>query len=127
MTLNGLLKEIGTECAFGDVTVTAVTDCVEDVIPGCVFVAVAGNRTDGNRFAGRALSMGAAAVVTARGTGSAREIVVRDPRHAYSALCAAGYASGDYDYTVSRDGVEVSVDGTSYTLSEGGELIEARF
>ena len=44
----------------------------------------------------------------------------------YSALCAAGYASGDYDYIVSPYSVEVSVDGTDYTLSEGGELIAAR-
>ena len=97
MTLNTLLKEIGMESPFGGVTVTAVTDVAEDVVPGCVFVAVAGDRTDGNRFIGRALSMGAAAVVTAKGTGSEREIVVRDPRRAYSILCAAFYGHPDRD------------------------------
>ena len=95
MTLNDLLKETGKECPFGDVTVTAVVDNAEDVIPGCVFVAVEGNRTDGSRFAGRALEMGAAAVVTGKPTGKAREIAVRDPRYAYSALCAAFYGHPD--------------------------------
>ena len=41
---------------------------------------------------------------------------------AYGALCASGYVSADYDYTISPDGVEVRVDDTTWRLSEDGEL-----
>lgn len=41
---------------------------------------------------------------------------------AYGALCAAGYVSADYDYTIAANGVEVRVDGATWQLSEDGEL-----
>lgn len=42
---------------------------------------------------------------------------------AYGALSAAGYVSRDYTYTVSGDGVSVSVGSEAYLLNENGELM----
>ena len=40
----------------------------------------------------------------------------------YGMLCAAGLVSVDYQYTVSPDGVSVTVADRTYRLSENGEL-----
>ncbi len=67
MKLNELLKDVAVVSANVDLE-TAVTDVVYDsrkVTPGCLFVAVTGFVTDGNRYISMALEKGAAAVVTA--------------------------------------------------------------
>ena len=43
----------------------------------------------------------------------------------YAALCAKGLVSGDYEYTVTADGIRVSVDGANYRLGEDGALLPA--
>ena len=40
----------------------------------------------------------------------------------YARLCAEGYASSDYEYAISSDGVRVTVGGDSYRL-DGAELV----
>ena len=95
MLLSELLKELGRESAFGDAEIASVTDDFENVRPGSLFVAVAGDRSDGHLRVKQALEKGAAAAVTGRPTGASREIVVNDPRKALSALCAAFYGHPD--------------------------------
>ena len=41
----------------------------------------------------------------------------------YARLRAEGYASSDYTYTVSEDGIRVSVEGREYRLDDSGALI----
>ena len=43
---------------------------------------------------------------------------------AYARLCAEGFVSHDYTFALRDDGLWATVDGTTYRLSEGGELID---
>ena len=95
MLLRDLIKEIGQESPFGDAEIVCVTDQFENVVPGSLYVAVEGKRRDGHTLVRQALENGAVAAVTGRSVGCGREIVVRDPRTAYSCLCAAFYGHPD--------------------------------
>ncbi|MBQ6118628.1 MAG: UDP-N-acetylmuramoyl-L-alanyl-D-glutamate--2,6-diaminopimelate ligase [Clostridia bacterium] len=72
-----------------------MTDIVEEVRPGSLFVAVEGGRNDGHLLVRQALERGAAAVVTGRRTGAENEIVVEEPRKALGLLCAGFYGHPD--------------------------------
>ena len=95
MLLSDLLREIGQSCLISDAEIVSVTDRFEKVVPGCLYVAVEGSRRDGHELVRQALANGAAAAVTGRSVGVGREIVVHDPRVAYSGLCAALYGHPD--------------------------------
>ena len=58
MLLRELLKEIGRECPSGGAEIASVTDVVENVRPGSLFVAVAGDRNDGHLLVRQALERG---------------------------------------------------------------------
>ena len=68
MKLKDLLKDIAvTECtADQDLEISAVCYDSRKAEPGCLFVAVSGFASDGNRFIPMAMSKGAVAVVTAK-------------------------------------------------------------
>lgn len=89
MTLHSLLKEIGLECDFSDCEVTSVTDRIENVHSGSVFVCIHGRNYDGHLFAGEAQQKGAAAIICERPVAEERCIVLRNTRVAYSFLCSA--------------------------------------
>ena len=100
MLLKDLLSEIGRESPSGGAEIVRVTDQFENVVPGSLYVAVEGKRRDGHALVRQALENGAVAAVTGRSVGSDREIVVRDPRIAYSLLCAAFYGHPDRELSV---------------------------
>ena len=89
MTLHSLLKEIGIECDFSDCEVTAVTDRIENVHSGSVFVCIHGKNYDGHLFAEEALQKGAAAIICERLVAEGSCILVRNTRVAFSFLCSA--------------------------------------
>ena len=95
MLLRELLQEIGRDVPFGGAEIVSVTDIVEEVRPGSLFVAVEGGRNDGHLLVRQALARGAAAVVTGRPTGAEHEIVVEDPRKVLGLLCAGFYGHPD--------------------------------
>ncbi len=70
MKLQELLKDIiAAEQAyrgFGDLEITGVTADSRSIKPGVVFIAIAGTREDGLRFAGQAVASGAAAIIAER-------------------------------------------------------------
>ena len=68
ITIDELLAATGgTAAARGDRTVTAgLTTDSRAVVPGCIFLALSGERFDGNNFAAEASRKGAAAVVVSR-------------------------------------------------------------
>ena len=68
MKLRELLKNIGVLAYTADLELEISTICYDSrkAGPGCLFVAVGGFATDGNRFIPMALEKGAAAVVTAK-------------------------------------------------------------
>ncbi len=89
MTLHSLLKEIGIECDFSDCEVTSVTDRIENVHSGSVFVCIHGRNYDGHLFGEDALKKGAAAIICERPVTEERYIVLRNTRITYSFLCSA--------------------------------------
>ncbi len=70
------------------VTITDVTDDSRQVKPGCVFVAVKGERVDGHDYVHTALTAGASAVVTqaSLSAGSVPMVRVADSRRALGVL-----------------------------------------
>lgn len=76
------------------VSVTGITCDSRKVVPGMVFVAVAGRREDGQLYVGEALDRGARVIVSQAGdlpVGNRTLVRVADPRLAVSRLAAAWY------------------------------------
>jgi len=67
MKLEDLLKGCSVRSAAGDlgIQILGLAYDSREVVPGYVFFAIRGTRTDGNRFVPRAIAKGAAAVVSA--------------------------------------------------------------
>ncbi|MEA5050342.1 MAG: UDP-N-acetylmuramoyl-tripeptide--D-alanyl-D-alanine ligase [Oscillospiraceae bacterium] len=66
-----------------DRLISAVTTDSRSITPGCLFVAIVGDRFDGNDFARSALERGAAAALVSRETNcTGEQILVRDTRDA---------------------------------------------
>lgn len=88
------LKEIasilGVPCETG-VVITDISTDTRAITPGCLFVALKGERFDGNDFVAQALENGAAAVVCSRRDPSADgvQLVVEDTLAAYQSLARA--------------------------------------
>ncbi|MDR1806250.1 MAG: UDP-N-acetylmuramoyl-L-alanyl-D-glutamate--2,6-diaminopimelate ligase [Clostridium sp.] len=72
-----------------DGEITGLTDRLERLRPGNLFVCIKGRHFDGHVNAQAALENGAAFVVTRQDLGLERQIIVQDSRAAMSLLCAA--------------------------------------
>ncbi|KPL51442.1 UDP-N-acetylmuramoylalanyl-D-glutamate--2,6-diaminopimelate ligase [Prosthecomicrobium hirschii] len=111
MRLDALLDELtpGLPDGLGAVEVTAVTSDSRKVAPGGLFVALAGAKADGARFAGDAVGRGAVAVLAADAAAlgglPVPVITAPDPRRAL-AIAAARLAGP-------QPGTIVAVTGTS--------------
>ncbi len=93
MKLNDLAGLLGAEGGGASAAeVTGVTSDSRKVVPGSVFVAVAGSKADGASYATEAAKRGAAAVVAAKSArveaGAAPLFLVDDPRMALARLAA---------------------------------------
>lgn len=93
MKLSELLKEISTSSSYEDREVTIVTDKSSEIVEGCVFVCIKGGRFDGHTAAGKAQTLGAAAVICEHSVGVDNEIIVENTRCAYSKICAAYFGN----------------------------------
>lgn len=91
MNLQLLLNEIGAENTVGTADIVSVTEKAENVKKGSLFVAVRGKDFDGNELIGKALSSGAAAVISDSVSEGDKVIRVGDARRALSFLCSAFY------------------------------------
>lgn len=94
ISLTDLIRATGgTAAVMGERTVTAgLTTDSRRVVPGCVFLALSGERFDGNTFAAEATRKGAAAVVVSRTEGEyapgATVILVQDTLKALQSLAS---------------------------------------
>ena len=107
MTLAELLDAAGLPrpAQAGDIPVAGVTDDSRRVVPGSVFVAVPGLRSDGHDFAAAAWARGAAAVVATRAAlpglpASVPVVVVDDAAGALARLAAAAAGQPSRGMTV---------------------------
>ncbi len=110
LALTKLSEKLGCKLAL-DVAITEVCTDTRAIAPGCLFVALAGERFDGHDFAIQALAAGAAAVVVSRdvGTPPDRSIYVANTR---SALIALGGVYRD-QFQVRMAGITGSVGKTT--------------
>ncbi len=93
MKLEKLLKDveiINTNMSM-DLDITSVVCDSRKVIPGCLFVAVVGYATDGNRYITKALEAGAAVVVTAHPQENIPCVQVKSDRMALAQISANFY------------------------------------
>lgn len=94
ISLTDLIRATGgTAAVMGERAVTAgLTTDSRRVVPGCVFLALSGERFDGNTFAAEATRKGAAAVVVSRTEGEyapgATVILVQDTLKALQSLAS---------------------------------------
>src|ERR1700690_3036162 len=75
MTFQQVLDGAEVLAQSGDPAVSSVEYDSRRVKPGCVFVAMRGESSDGNRFIDQAISAGAVAVVTDSATEKPRPVV----------------------------------------------------
>ncbi len=91
MNLKILLNSIGAESVISDTEITSVTENIENVINGSIYVAVKGDRTDGNKFVEEAFRKGARIVITESEFSDPRVIRTDNARAALSSLCSCFY------------------------------------
>lgn len=97
MKLSQLLSAIGADCPQ-DAEITALACDSREAVPGALFAALEGARTDGRAYIADALAKGAAAVVCARSPSGGQDLpagvpgaAVDDPRAALALLAAEFY------------------------------------
>ena len=87
--LASVAAAVGGERAGDDVDISSVTTDSRQASPGALFVALAGERTDGHRFVQDAVARGAAAVLVRQGADApAPKVQVASPADALSRLAA---------------------------------------
>ena len=89
VTLSKIAAVLGGELRGADATVDAVTTDTRKVTPGCLFVALKGERFDAHDFAGQAKAAGAGALLVSRPLDcDLPQVVVNDTRLAFGELAA---------------------------------------
>lgn len=89
VTLNQLATILGADVSGGDLTFDAVTTDTRKITPGCLFVALKGERFDAHDFAEQAKAAGAGALLVSRKLDiDLPQAVVKDTRLAFGELAA---------------------------------------
>ena len=102
MKLNDVLSGVTiTSGDIQDVEITGVCYDTRTMIPGCLFVALPGYKTDGHKFIQTALERGAAAVLCRRPPeGEGPWLTTPDPRAALAAASANWFGHPAEELTV---------------------------
>ena len=102
MKLNDVLTGVPlTARQIQDVEITGVCYDTRTMIPGCLFVALPGYKTDGHKFIQTALDKGAAAVLCRRPPeGAGPWLATPDPRAALAAVSANWFGHPARELTV---------------------------
>jgi len=89
VTLNQLARILGADVSGDDLTFDAVTTDTRKITPGCLFVALKGERFDAHDFAEQAKAAGAGALLVSRKLDiDLPQAVVKDTRLAFGELAA---------------------------------------
>ena len=90
MQLSRLIRGIALTDHIGqDVEITSLTSDTRSLVPGGLFAALRGTRTDGTQYISQALDRGAAAVLCEKAPDFPGPwLVAKDARQAYGLLCA---------------------------------------
>ncbi len=91
MNLYTLMKEAGISCDLADCEITGVTEHIENVTNGSIFVAVRGKSFNGNSFISQAFQKGAVCVISDESNDNPLVIKTDDARASLAMLCSAFY------------------------------------
>ena len=96
MKVKELLKGLSYDCVQGseEIEVTEIVNDSRKVVPGCLFMCIAGANFDGHDYAAEVTAKGAKALVVSRPVKAAEDvtvIMVRDTRYAMAFLSAAWF------------------------------------
>ena len=102
MRLNQLLAGVAlTERRAGDVECSGICYDTRTMVPGCLFVALPGYKTDGHKYIAQALEQGAAAVLCQHPPeGEGPWLIAADPRAALAAVSANWFGHPARELTV---------------------------
>jgi len=92
LNLYTLMKEAGISCDFADCEITGITEHIENVTDGSIFVAVRGKSFNGNSFIAQAFEKGAVCVFSEENNDEPRVIKTDDARVSLAMLCSAFYS-----------------------------------
>ena len=93
MNLCEIFSGAGLHVSLPDCEVTCVTENIDSVIKGSIFVAVSGEHHDGNGYIEKALEKGAVCIVSEKDSDRREVVKVSDSRLALSLLCSAFYGN----------------------------------
>ncbi|SUG25737.1 UDP-N-acetylmuramoylalanyl-D-glutamyl-2, 6-diaminopimelate--D-alanalanyl ligase [Salmonella enterica subsp. arizonae] len=104
VTLSKIADVLGAEHRGADLTLDTVITDTRKVTPGCLFVALKGERFDAHDFADKAKANGAGALLVSRPLDiDLPQVIVKDTRQAFGQLAAWGtYASAGAGGRVNR-------------------------
>ncbi len=88
MQLQQLLQNISYQSDLADLEITGITCDSRKVMPGNLFVCIAGANFDGHDHAKESLAAGAVAVLTERDLGISAQVLTDNTRKAYGIACA---------------------------------------
>ncbi len=91
MNLYKLIAQTGISCTLPDREITGITEHIENVTDGYIFVAVKGASFDGNSFIGEALLKGASCVFSEEDSENPLVVKTDDARYTLAMLCSAFY------------------------------------
>ena len=102
MKLDRLLAGVPvTARTVGDVEISGVCCDTRDMVPGCLFAALPGYKTDGQKYIAQALAQGAAAVLCRTPpAGEGPWVVTADPRAALAAVSANWFGHPARELTI---------------------------
>lgn len=92
MNLYTLTEDLRLPCNLPDCEITGVTENIDNVKKGSIFVAVRGESFDGNDFIERAFLQGAVCVLSEEESVNPFVIKTKDARLALAELCSAFYS-----------------------------------
>ena len=130
--MSDVVAATGGRLAGADATIAGVSTDSRTIEPGMLFVALAGERFDGNEFVAAAAQRGAAGAVVSKATAAALpQVVVGDTQAALTALAAAWRSAsgalvlgvgGSNGKTTTKEMLAAILAGAGPTLATRGNL-----
>lgn len=94
MKLSALLQDVETKSVYTEnPDITNVTDDTDKVRHNGIFVCIAGSRTDGHKYAKKAVERGAAVIICEHDIGFDNCVIVENTARAYAVMCANFYGN----------------------------------
>ncbi len=125
MNLYTLTEDLRLPCNLPDCEITGVTENIDNVKKGSIFVAVRGESFDGNDFIERAFRQGAVCVLSEEESVNPLVIKTKDARLALAELCSAFYSHPERKLKITgitgTNGKTTVLEYLTYILASSGE------